>query len=64
MAAKALRYHRGGTTVVWIVWTEEQKVDVWRPGDHRPSSTLTAGDRLDGAQVGPGFVCPVSDILN
>ncbi|MGH2345500.1 MAG: Uma2 family endonuclease [Chloroflexota bacterium] len=63
MAAKARRYLRGGTALVWIVWIEEQLVDVWRPGDDRPSSTLTVGDQLDGEQVVPGFLCPVGVIL-
>jgi hypothetical protein len=64
MAAKARHYLCGGTALVWIVWIEEQAVDVWRPGDDRPSSTLTAGDQLDGEQVVPGFACPVAVILD
>ncbi len=63
MAAKARRYLRGGTALVWIVWIEEQSVDIWRPGDDRPSSTLTGGDQLDGEQVLSGFACPVAVIL-
>ncbi len=63
MTAKALRYLRGGTSLVLIVWTDKLTVDVWRPGDYRPSSTLTDGDQLDGEQIVPGFVCPIADLF-
>jgi Uma2 family endonuclease len=63
MAAKAARYLRGGTSLVWIIWTATQTVDVWRPGDSRPSTTLTEGDLLDGEDVIPGFRCPLAEIL-
>ena len=64
MAAKAQRYVRGGTRLVWVLWPDRQEVDVWRPldvrpryQDMRPSTTLraSADDVLDGEDVIPGF---------
>jgi Uma2 family endonuclease len=63
MAAKARRYLRGGTRLVWIVWPEGQTVDVWRPGDLAPSLTLHTGDALDGEALIPGFRQPLTDIF-
>jgi Uma2 family endonuclease len=63
MAAKAGRYLGGGTRLVWIVWPEEQSVDVWRSGDSAPSSTLHVGDVLDGEAVIQGFRQPVAAIF-
>ena len=71
MAAKAWRYLRGGTRLVWVVWPENQSIDVWRPSDlrpryqdMRPSTTWGAGDLLDGEDVVPGFSHPVADIFD
>jgi Uma2 family endonuclease len=70
MAAKVWRYLRGGTRLVWVVWPERRRVDVWHPADLRsrhqdmhPSVTLGDGDLLDGEDVVPGFSHPVSDIF-
>jgi Uma2 family endonuclease len=64
MAAKALRYLQGGTRLVWVVWPDRQQVDVWHPGDAKPSATLRSGDVLDGEDVVPGFSHPVADIFD
>ncbi len=68
MAAKARRYLRGGTRLVWVFWPERQEADVWRPGDlkpryqdMRPSATLGVGDALDGEDVVPGFSLSAAD---
>jgi Uma2 family endonuclease len=63
MAAKAQRYLAGGTGLVWIVWPTREQVDVWRPGDIRPSRTLGASDMLSGDPVVPGFRLPVADLF-
>lgn len=63
MAAKAQRYLRGGTRLVWVVWPSRKEVDVWRPGDTAPSATLRADDTLDGEGVIPGFTYPVADLF-
>jgi len=63
MDNKARRYLRGGTGLVWVVWPQEETVDVWRPGDATPSSTLTVADQLDGESVVPGFTYPVARLF-
>jgi len=71
MAAKARRYLRGGTRLIWVVWPHAETIDVWRPADlrprakdMRPSKTLSIGDMLDGEDVVPGFSHPVADIFD
>lgn len=67
MAAKAALYINGGTRLVWVVWPDARSVDVWRPGHSgHPSKTLRAdaGDKLDGADVIPGFSHSVADIFD
>jgi len=71
MAAKAWRYLRGGTRLIWVVWPESQNVDVWRPDDlrpryqdMRPATTWGTGDLLDGEDVVPGFSHPVADVFD
>jgi len=68
MAAKAQRYLRGGTRLVWVLWPDHQEVDVWHPSDlrpryqdMRPSATLGLGAALDGEDVVPGFSLSVAD---
>ena len=68
MAAKAQRYLRGGTRLVWVLWPDRREVDVWQPDDlrpryqdMRPSSTLGLGAALDGEDVVPGFSLSVAD---
>jgi Uma2 family endonuclease len=60
---KAQRYLAAGTQLVWIVWPKHRQIEVWRPGDTRPSATLGVADTLDGGDVLPGFTYPVSDIF-
>jgi Uma2 family endonuclease len=63
MATKAQRYLVAGTRLVWIVWPKRRQIDVWRPGDTKPSQTLGVGVTLDGGHVLPGFTCPVAEIF-
>jgi len=64
LAAKARRYLAGGTRLVWIVWPEGQRVDVWRAGRAMgPVATLGQGDTLDGGDVVPGFALPVASVF-
>jgi len=73
MAAKARRYLRGGTRLVWVVWPDARTVDVWHPGDLRPrhedmrpsmTKRLDNGDALHGEDVIPGFSQPLSDVFD
>src|SRR5919204_3339289 len=63
MGAKARRYLRAGTRLVWIVWPRRRQVDVWCPGDQTPSQTLGLADSLDGLDVVPGFTYPLAKLF-
>jgi Uma2 family endonuclease len=63
MAAKVQRYLAAGVRLVWVLWPRYQQVDIWRPGDTRPSAVLTEADALDGLDVLPGFSFPVADLF-
>jgi len=63
MGTKAQRYLDAGVRLVWVVWPRWQQVDVWRPGDTRPSATSSVGDTLDGLDVVPGFTYPVAKLF-
>ena len=63
LAAKARHYLAAGTSLVWIVWPRRKCIDVWHPGDLRPSLTLKIGDELDGEDVIPGFRYPLARLF-
>lgn len=64
MAAKARRYLEAGVRLVWVIWPDDEQVDVWRPGSDVPIITLDIADQLDGIDVVPGFSHPVAALLN
>ncbi len=61
MAAKAQQWLVAGTCLLWVVWPETQRVEVWRP--QTPMLTLKPTDLLDGYTVLPGFSHPVRDLF-
>ena len=63
MARKAQRYLNAVTRLVWVVWPKRKEVDVWRPGDSKPSATLGVDDALDGLDILPGFTYPVERLF-
>lgn len=63
MAAKARIYLSFGTRLVWVIWPRYKRVDVWHPGDERPTS-LGIGDILDAEDVVPGFAYPVARLFS
>ena len=63
MAAKAQRYLRGGTRLVWVIYPHLRQIDVWRSDDGPSLSTLGVADALDGEDVVPGFRHPVAPLL-
>lgn len=64
MAAKARRYLRGGTLLLWVVWPHGAHIDVWHPDILTgPAETLGISDMLEGEQVIPGFSYPVRDLF-
>jgi len=64
MAAKARRYLRAGTRLVWVIWPQSKHVDVWRAavltGAER---VLGVRDTLDGEDVVPGFSYAVAELF-
>ncbi|MEO8540535.1 MAG: Uma2 family endonuclease [bacterium] len=58
---KVTEYLQAGVRLVWVVYPESNKVNVFRPG--RLASRLSVGDMLDGEDVVPGFTLPVSDLF-
>lgn len=62
MRVKVALYLSGGTRLVWVVWPEAERIDVWHPHDPR-QVTLHRGDMLDGEDVIPGFRHPVDDVF-
>jgi Uma2 family endonuclease len=64
MAAKARKYLRAGTRLVWVVWPQAKHIDVWRHEVFTaPVSTLNVGDALDGEDVIPGFGYSVAELF-
>jgi len=70
MATKARTYLHGGTRLVWVVWPRSGHIDVWRVARAGgpdsllgPAATLHLGDALDGEDVVPGFMYPVTDVF-
>ena len=65
MRDKIEKYLQHGTQLVWVVYPDKQKVDVWRPAEEQTLHVdfLGAGDTLDGGDVLPGFTLPIADIF-
>lgn len=63
MAQKARLYLAAGTRLLWLVWPGSRQVDIWRPGNDQPVTTLTVGNTLDGEEVVPGFTFPVARLF-
>jgi Uma2 family endonuclease len=58
---KVAEYFAAGARLVWVVNPKHQRVTVHALG--APSRVLGPDDRLDGADVVPGFDCPVREIF-
>jgi len=64
MAAKARKYLRAGTRLVWVVWPLSAHIDVWHQAVLTgPVRGLTLSDNLDGEDVVPGFAYPVAELF-
>lgn len=65
MLNKVERYLESGTQLVWVVYPEEQVVDVYRLGEGGTIQIrkLTLEDRFDGETLLPGFELAVQDIF-
>ena len=58
---KAEKYLAFGTRLVWLVFPDEEVVEVYLPD--RDVETLKPGDTLDGGDVLPGFSLPVRSLF-
>ena len=54
-------YFALGTPLIWLVYPEEQIVEVCTPDGKR--QTLQKEDRLENAEVLPGFSCSVAELF-
>lgn len=64
LTRKVAIYLRAGVRLVWVVWPASSTIEVWQPAQPtRPLRTLHIADMLDGADVVPGFQCPVQAIF-
>ena len=59
---KARMWHSYGVPLVWAAYPEMRSVDVH--GEDGSVVTLSENDTLDGGDVLPGFMCPVSEIFD
>lgn len=59
---KVDEYLRAGVRLVWIVRPIRKIIEVYHPGDRKPT-TLGIDDELDGEAVIPGFKLPVKALF-
>ena len=58
---KVREYFKYGTRLVWVIYPRTQEVEVWSSA--RKSVILSSGDKLNGAEIVPGFTCPIEDLF-
>lgn len=69
LEAKARAWLDGGALLVWLIWPDSQRVDVWRSVGtdeaRQPQhiATLALGDALDGPDILPGFTYLLTDLF-
>ncbi len=61
MREKARLWLSRGCRLVWIVWPDRKRIEVWRDGDARSAHIVRAGDDLDGMDILPDFGYAVAD---
>lgn len=59
---KAAYYLANGSRMVWVVYPEQQLVEIYQP--NADIQMLTANDMIDGGEVLPGFTLPVRDVFD
>jgi Uma2 family endonuclease len=64
--AKIEKYMLHGTRLLWIVYPEDQKVDVYRPGEGSKANVefLANDGTLDGGDLLPGFKLPLREVFS
>jgi Uma2 family endonuclease len=58
---KAQQWLDRGVRLVWVVWTDQQEIDVWTPGAQEPR-TLAGNNDLEAGDVIPGLRIQVATI--
>jgi Uma2 family endonuclease len=61
MRNKAEAYLTFGTRIVWLVFPEDQTIEVYLPDED--VKTLTVEDTLEGGEILPGFTLSVHDVF-
>ena len=61
LRAKAARYLEHGTQMVWLVDTDERRLELYRAGE--PARTLGEDDVIDGGALLPGFSLRVQELF-
>lgn len=63
---KTESYLRHGTKMVWVIYPDDELVDVWRmmPDGSLNKRAFKKGDSLSGEDVLPNFTLPIGDIFN
>lgn len=66
LEAKVVAWIGAGVHLVWVVWPDTERVDVWRPdaqGAAQLAATLAPGEALNGMDALPGFIYPVDELF-
>lgn len=56
-------YLEYGTKLIWIIYPQSKRIDIYRQSDKTHTETLSIDDILDGEDVLSGFSIPVKDIF-
>ena len=63
VSAKVHLWLAAGTRLVWVVWPENQRVDVWRSATSHPDQILGVDDMLKGDDVVLGFTYAIRQLF-
>lgn len=60
---KIAEWQAVGVRLIWAIFPRKQQVEVYHPGEAKPSRVLGQEDELDGEDVIPGFTLKVADLF-
>jgi len=61
--SKIRRYQAAGVSLIWIINSKSQTVEVYHTDPNTPLQTFKVGDELSGEEVIPGFKLKVAEIF-
>jgi Uma2 family endonuclease len=64
MEDRAAEWVHAGTRLVWILWPDSSRADVWQPDEPMQTLSLKRKDRLDGLDIVPGFTMPLAELFD